>query len=53
MVVLIMYALAARFLPITTKALFDAWPAIAEVERIFEGCDMAFVEFSPGWSAIH
>jgi hypothetical protein len=28
--------------------LFDAWPAIAEVEGLFEGFDMVFVEFSRG-----
>jgi hypothetical protein len=48
MVVLVMYTLATRFLPITIKGLFDAWPAITEVEGIFEGCDMVFVEFSRG-----
>lgn len=48
MVVLVMYTQATRFLSITTKALFDAWPAMAEVEGIFEDCDMVFVEFSRG-----
>jgi hypothetical protein len=48
MAIFVTYALAARLLPITIKALFDAWPAIAEVEGLFEGFDMVFVEFSRG-----
>jgi hypothetical protein len=48
MAILVKYALATRLLPITVKALFDAWPAFAEVEGLFEGFDLVFVEFSRG-----
>jgi hypothetical protein len=48
MAILVKYALATRLLPITVKALFDAWLAFAEVEGLFEGFDLVFVEFSRG-----
>jgi hypothetical protein len=48
MAILVKYTLATRLLPITIKALFDAWPAIAEVEGLFEGFDIVTVEFSRG-----
>jgi hypothetical protein len=42
MAILVKYALATRLLPITVKALFDAWPAFAEVEGLFEGFDLVY-----------
>jgi hypothetical protein len=49
--ILVTYEFATRLLPITIKALFDAWPAIAEVKALFEGFDIVFVEFSRGKEA--
>jgi hypothetical protein len=46
MAIPVIYTLATRLFPITIKALFDTWSAIAEVEGLFEDFDVVFVEFS-------